>query len=460
MTRCFFTFLLSLISLTAWARLGYVETRGGKIFEGHVRLESNLVVVANAATEVYEKIALTNIARLSLQSEGVFAPEGLRRSLVASNGALPLSWRSVDVGSVAQAGRVEVRDGLFRVHSFGTNILAQADSFQFVCKPVIERSELLVRVARVQSIDPWARAGVMMREGLAADARQVSLTVTPRRGGVLSWRSQKGVETEVSLERNLVTPCWLKLRRDGDQFTASYSHNGRQWRTLERVSLRMAEECYAGLALTAGPDSEGGIAFENRGGPQEMRRVSQAFAGQGFFEELEEGPSLRNRHFTPQVEWRGGSVQSGWIASMDDSMIRFDPAVGKAPVPTRGVAVVWFQPLPARKAPVIAAGRPGVLLTTGEFVDSELRGVDAGWVTMSSVPLGLLRYDMNTEVVAVVLAKRGAPVSCLFEVTTVDGSRWLGTEVTFEREWVVVREPVLGVRRIPASEMAEFKRNG
>ena len=460
MTRCFLTFLLSLISLTAWARLGYVETRGGKIFEGHVRFESNAVVVVNAQAEVYEKVAFTNIARMSLRSEGVFASDGLLRSLVGSNGALPLSWRSMDVGHVAQAGSVEVLNGLIRMHSFGTNILAQADSFQFVCKPVSERSELLVRVARVQSIDPWARAGVMMREGLAADARQVSLTITPRRGGVLTWRSQKGAETEVLLERNLVMPCWLKLKRDGDHFTASYSHNGRQWRTMERVSLPMSEECYAGLALTAGPDSEGGRAFADRGGPREMRKVSQAYAGQGFFEEVEEGPLLRSRHFTPQVELRGGSMQSGWIASMDDSMIRFDPAEGKSSVSTRGVAVVWFQPLPSPWASLVSAGRPGVLLTTGEFIESECRSMGAGRVTMSSVPLGLLRYDMNTEVVAVVLAKRAAPVSRLFEVTTVDGSRWRGTEVTFEREWVVVREPTLGVRRIPASELAEFKRNG
>ena len=457
MIRCIYTIVLCLASVTAWARLGYVETRGGKIFEGHVRFESNAVVVVNAATELYEKVALTNIARLSLESRGVFAPQGLRAILAETNGALPSGWRSVDVGNVGQAGSVEVRNGLYRVRSFGTNILAQADSFQFVCKPVLERSELVARVGRVHSADSWARGGVMMREGLTADARQVSLTVTPRRGGVLSWRSQKGVETEVSLERNLVTPCWLKLKRDGDQFTASYSHNGRQWRTLEKVSLRMGEECYAGLALTAGPESMEFRTGADRENPQRIRRVSE---GQGFFEEVEEGPSLRNRHFTPQVELRGGSLQSGWIASMDDSMIRFDPAEGKAPVSTRGVAVVLFQPLPSQWASVISAGRMGVLLTTGEFIESECRGMGAGRVTMSSVPLGLLRYDMNTEVVGVVLAKRGAPVSRPFEVTTVDGSRWRGTEVTFEREWVVVREPLLGVRRIPASEVAEFKRNG
>ena len=460
MIRCFSTILLCLASATAWARLGYVETRGGKIFEGHVRFESNAVVVVNAATELYEKVALTNIARLSLESQGVFAPQGLRASRAETNGALPLDWRSVDVGNVGQAGSVEVRDGFYRVRSFGTNILAQADSFQFVCKPVLERSELVARVGRVHSADPWARGGVMMREGLAADARQVSLTVTPRRGGVLTWRSKKGAETEVLLERNVVTPCWLKLKRDGDQFTALYSANGRQWRTLEKVSLRMSEECYAGLAVTAGPESVEIRTYADRENPQRILRVRQVREGQGFFEEVEEGPSLRNRHFPPQVELRSGSMQSGWIASMDDSAIRFDPAQGQAPVSTRGVAVVWFQPLPSQWASVLAAGRAGVLLTTGEFIESECRGMGAGRVTMSSVPLGLLHYDMNTEVVAVVLAKRAEPVSRPFEVTTVDGSRWRGTEVTFEREWVVVREPVLGVRRIPASELAEFKRNG
>lgn len=460
MIRCFSTILLCLASATASARLGYVETRGGKIFEGHVRFESNAVVVVNAATELYEKVALTNIARLSLESRGVFAPQGLRSILAETNGALPSGWRSVDVGNVGQAGSVEVRNGFYRVRSFGTNILAQADSFQFVCKPVLERSELVARVGRVLSAAPWARGGVMMREGLAADARQVSLTVTPRRGGVLTWRSKKGAETEVLLERSVMTPCWLKLKREGDQFTALYSANGRQWRTLEKVSLRMSEECYAGLAVTAGPESVEIRTYADRENPQRILRVRQVREGQGFFDEVEEGPSLRNRHFPPQVELRSGSMQSGWIASMDDSAIRFDPAQGQAPVSTRGVAVVWFQPLPSQWASVITAGRAGVLLTSGEFIESECRGMGAGRVTMSSVPLGLLHYDMNNEVVAVVLAKRAEPGSRPFEVTTVDGSRWRGTEVTFEREWVVVREPVLGVRRIPASELAEFKRNG
>ena len=229
---------------------------------------------------------------------------------------------------------------------------------------------------------------------------------------------------------------------------------------LEKVSLRMREECFAGLAVTTCPENEEIRTFADRENPQGIHRVRRVREGQGFFEEVEEGPSLRSRHFVPQVELRSGSMQAGWIASMDDSAIQFDPAQGKASVSTLSVAVVWFQPMPSSWASLISAGRQGVLLTTGEFIDSECRSMGGGRVTMSSVPLGLLHYDMNTEVVAVVMAKRAGLVSRPFELTTVDGSRWRGMEVTFEREWVVVREPVLGVRRIPASEVAEFKRNG
>lgn len=75
------------------------------------------------------------------------------------------------------------------------------------------------------------------------------------------------------------------------------------------------------------------------------------------------------------------------------------------------------------------------------------------------MPLGLLRYDVNNEVIVVVLTKRAAPVRQPFEVRTVDGTRWLALEISFNRDWVTLREPLLGLRRIPAHEVAELRRN-
>ena len=97
-------------------------------------------------------------------------------------------------------------------------------------------------------------------------------------------------------------------------------------------------------------------------------------------------------------------------------------------------------------------------LTSGEFIDGECRGVNAGRVMVSSVPLGLVRYDMNTEVIALVLRKRGVSVAHFYEMKTVDGSVWRGLDVAIDRLGLVIREPMLGLRRIPLHEVAELRR--
>src|SRR5437660_12779585 len=51
------------------ARQGLVETRDGHILEGHIRFESNLVVVANAAKELLAFVELTNLAEITFRKE-------------------------------------------------------------------------------------------------------------------------------------------------------------------------------------------------------------------------------------------------------------------------------------------------------------------------------------------------------------------------------------------------------
>ena len=174
---CLLCFPLSM----AWARVGYVETRDGRVLEGHVRFESNAVVVVNAAKELWAIVPLTNIAGVILESTR--PPEAVVVSMaVPSAGGLPNGWQSEDIGSVRHAGGAEFRRGVFRVRSSGTNALGLDDSAHFVFKTVRGRSEIVARVMKVDRTDPWAGAGLMMREGLAAGARNVFLAVTAARG--------------------------------------------------------------------------------------------------------------------------------------------------------------------------------------------------------------------------------------------------------------------------------------
>ena len=227
------------------------------------------------------------------------------------------------------------------------------------------------------------------------------------------------------------------MKREGSTFTALRSRNGAQWAVVDKVTMTATKDLYVGMAVVG---------------------VRGNLLNESVFEQVEEGPALRNRWFTPQVELQSGSMQLGYIETMDDTVIRFENFAAKDPVSRAGVANIRFQPLPSRLAWALNEGRPGVLLTSGEFIDGECRGVSAGRVVVSSVPLGLVRYDVNSEVIALVLRKRGVSVAHSYEMKTVDGSVWRGLDVAIDRMGLVIREPMLGLRRIPLHELAEFRR--
>jgi hypothetical protein len=431
---CAALFLLSLSAAASVARMGYVQTRDGKIFEGHVRFESNAVVVVNAEKQVWAEVVLTNLAGVTFVPEPS-APTPDVFEMVQTE--LPKPWENEEVGCVSYAGSVAYHTGVFRVRSSGTNALGTEDSCHFVFKPASGTSEVIARVTKVQLTDPWARAGLMMRESLAAGSRNVFLSVTAARGGVFQWREKLGEETSVTLDRSFAVPCWLKLKREGSTFTAFRSRNGSQWALVDKVTMSATKDLYVGMAVVS---------------------VRGSMLNESVFEEVEEGPALRNRWFTPQVELQSGSLQLGYIEMMDDTAIHFEGRFGRESVSRGGVANIRFQPLPSRVSPSLNAGRPGVLLTSGEFIEGECRGVGAGRVVISSVPLGLVRYDVNSEVVAVVLRKRSLSAAHLYEMKLVNGSVWRGLEVAIDPMGVVLREPMLGLRRIPMHEVAEFRR--
>ena len=429
------TFVLALLTAaTALARTGYVQTRDGKIYEGQVRFESNAVVVVNAEREVWAEVNLTNLAGVTfLSAEGLVEEE----RLATASTELPTPWISEDVGNVRHAGGVKYRAGTFRVRSSGTNALSTSDAFHFVFKPVSGTTELVARVTKVQLTDPWARAGLMMRESLAADSRNLFLSVSAARGGVLQWRSRLGEETSVLLDRGMSVPCWLKMKREGNTFVALKSPNGMHWELVDKLVMAAARDLYVGMAAVS---------------------VRGNVLNESVFEQVEEGAAIRNRWFVPQVELRSGSMQMGYIERMDDTAIQFENFARKDPMSQSSVANIRFQSLPSRWASVLNAGRPGVLLTSGEFIDGECRGLADGRVVVSSVPLGLIRYDVNNEVIALVLRKRSVSTTHWFEVKTIDGSVWRAREVVMDRVGLTVREPILGLRRIPLHEVDEFRR--
>lgn len=428
--------LLVILNSVANAREGYIRTRAGAVLEGHLRFESNAVVVVNLALLSRTEVALTNLTEVVFRSGDIDDPLSL---VGAGSGAmLAAGWVSEDIGWVAHVGETVRWRGAWKVRSSATNALGVADACQFFFKATGDRSELVGRVTGLQRAEPWARAGLMIRESMAPGARHVFLSVTPSRGGVISWRERYSDEAQVSLDSAMGTGWWLKLKRDGNQFTALKSRTGLKWTLVDRWAMPMAKECYVGLAVTG---NQRGVRAE------------------AIFDGVEEGVSLRNRWYTPQVELTGGSTKSAHIDSMDDRLLHFETRFGRESIPRSGVTHVRFQPVSARGARELSKGRRGVLLASGEFVEGECRSIEQGRLVLSSVPLGLKRYDVNSDLVAMTLSERRAGVGTnRCEVRMEDGSVWRGNQVEIHPLGVRLREPTLGWRWLPLNELQELRR--
>ena len=439
MARASLIILLCFVA-SAVGRQATLRTRDGRIYEGYLRLETNGFVIANAAEGYLAFVDLTNLWALTFKRE---APARVEETALEP-GALPRSWRHEDVGRTEISGHATHLSGLFRLQSSGTNIVGESDAFHFVYKTASGDNEIVARLVSIQPAWREAKAGLMMRENLRADAANVFFGITGRRETVLQWRESAARETTVTNRRDMLVAQWIKLKREGDTFSGYRSGNGRQWGLVEKISMPMAGDVYVGIAA-------GGVSTETWLGSGAVVRCA--------LDNVKEGsPSVPISSFVPQVELQSGSRIAGPIAWADDDAIHFPGASWREPVSTRAVSRILFQWVPYRFNSIFRRGRPGALLTNGQFVEGDFRRIEANRVQLSSVLFGLRSLDLNSQVMAVVLRKPAA-TRHQFEVKTIDGSVWLSMALETAQNAIVLREDSLGSHRISAHQLQEIQRS-
>jgi regulation of enolase protein 1 (concanavalin A-like superfamily) len=420
-----------LLCFSAFARVGVVRTVDGRTLQGQVRITPERIVVVNAELGSITGVEITNLAFISFPTN---APASGVETF--ADESLPHPWREVDVGFTRAAGSTRHESGIFTVRGAGENISGEADSFHYVFKAVRGDSEIVAQVVGIQYTHSFAKAGLMMRENLNEYSRNVMLALTAERGGALQFRSTEHFNTEAMPTRALFAPMWLKLKRQSNDFTAYISPNGRRWSLLEKISLPMNENIYVGLAVASARE--------------EMLNWTT-------FSKVREAPKLVNEDFVPEVELVSGSVVRGRPVLADESEIVFTGAPKVVRVPTRRVARLTLQPLFGDMVWKTRVSRPGVWVSNGDFFDGDFRSLEGRKVTISSVLYGLRTFDIDEEVLAVVMQPRRlshAP----FEIETADGATLLANEIAFGDGELRVREVALGEVHVPAFEILELRR--
>jgi hypothetical protein len=166
---------------------------------------------------------------------------------------LPAGWASVDVGTGVSGYTIyNGSTGTYSVVGTGTGITGNSDGYQDAYQTLNGDGTIVARVTNVDNTSTMAQVGVMIRETLAANAREVAMVMTPGSGArLLSRSSTGGSTTTVSGTAGAFAPTWVKLVRSGSTFTGYTSPNGVVWTQLGTATVSMTSSVTVGLVTSS-----------------------------------------------------------------------------------------------------------------------------------------------------------------------------------------------------------------
>ncbi|HET9391346.1 MAG TPA: fibronectin type III domain-containing protein [Steroidobacteraceae bacterium] len=171
--------------------------------------------------------------------------------LATASSAWAVTWTSGDIGAVQASGSYTQNGSTFTVMGSGADIWGTADQFQFVSTPLTGDGSITARVVSQTNTNPWAKAGVMIRESLSAGSTYAAVEVTPAEGVSLQDRTLTNSSALSTLGPFTKAPYWVRVVRAGNTFSGYSSADGVTWKLIGTASITMASQVFMGMAVCA-----------------------------------------------------------------------------------------------------------------------------------------------------------------------------------------------------------------
>jgi len=170
---------------------------------------------------------------------------------------LPGSWVGTNVGSTGSFGSqcYNSATGTYSTIGAGSLSSTNVDGCRFIYATLNGNGSITARVNSLTTTNN-NKAGVMIRESLANNARSASSLIARASG---AWRSQfvrrtsTGSNASITQPNTTTTPpYWVRVTRSGNTFTSHRSSNGTSWTQIGSASITMASTTYIGLVVASG----------------------------------------------------------------------------------------------------------------------------------------------------------------------------------------------------------------
>jgi len=152
--------------------------------------------------------------------------------------------------TIALAATAGDNDGTV-VAGAGADIWDNADAFHYVWQPISGDVDVVARIASVENVHAWVKAGVMIREQLTADSAHGMMLVSSGKGLAFQRRTvTAGISTHTD-GGGATAPRWVKLERRGSAINAYRSVDGVTWVLIGSDTITMSRDAYVGLAVSS-----------------------------------------------------------------------------------------------------------------------------------------------------------------------------------------------------------------
>jgi hypothetical protein len=181
------------------------------------------------------------------------ASASVEATLEITVSGLPLPWTASDIGTGMLVGSTTFSSGTFTQSGSGA-IGSKSDRFRFTYQTLTGDGEIIARIGSLQNTGNSSRVGVMIRDTLAPNSKQIFMGMTGSNAYRWVRRTTTGGNTSSSNSGTGTVPdTWVRLVRSGNTITAYKSTNGTSWTTVgSTTNTTFGSTCYIGLAVGSG----------------------------------------------------------------------------------------------------------------------------------------------------------------------------------------------------------------
>jgi regulation of enolase protein 1 (concanavalin A-like superfamily) len=175
---------------------------------------------------------------------------------------LPTPFQATDIGDVGRPGFVALAGtNSFTLNGAGQDAFNGNDALYYAYQGLQGDGSITARLTGVQNY--WDnRAGLMIRQSLAATAPYVSVVSRPSESKMNGTSGvNEGVEFKVktvesgrptvAAQLDMPMPNWVRLTRTGDVFDAYMSADGSSWTHFGSLTLTMSGPVYIGASVAS-----------------------------------------------------------------------------------------------------------------------------------------------------------------------------------------------------------------